>query len=163
MPSLSLMRRNEAAVNVFLITMLGAASHKECFHWIQRGIAVRIYKEPLSVITQTHTQPEFREILCENVYSCQMEDSIQICCGMGCPLTPSLMKSMYGVPVTIQSLHRWKAALPWASREAVALRSTCMLVAAARSLRFKPLEGSLQGGPTLNFLAKVWYIHFFCY
>lgn len=93
---------------------------------------------------------------------CQMEDSIQICCGMGCPLTPALMKSMlHGVPlIMIQSLHRWKAALPWASREAVALRSSCMLVAAAPSLRFKPLEGSQQGGPTLNFQAKVWFVHF---
>ena len=42
MRSLNLMRRNEAAVNVFRITMLGVASH--------RGTAVRTYNEPLYII-----------------------------------------------------------------------------------------------------------------
>lgn len=92
------------------------------------------------------------------VYSCQMEDSIRICCGMSCPLTQDLKKSMHGVLLMRQSLRRWKAALLWTSREVVALTlrsSRCLLVATSLSLRIKPQQGS----PTFNFLAKVSYIH----
>lgn len=52
------------------------------------------------------------------------------------------IKSLHGVPLMIQSLHRWKLALPWASREAMALRrSSCLLVPITLYLRIKPQQG----------------------
>lgn len=117
-----------------------------------------VYSLSLSV-THTHTHRHKFKAGKSNVKCLflQIEDSIQICCGVGCPLTRDLKKRMHGVLLMIQSLHRWKEALLWASREAMALRSNCLLVAAALSLRFKPLAGSQQRSPTFNFLAKVLY------
>ena len=66
----------------------------------------------------------------------QIKDSIQMLCG---------------VPLVIQSQHRGKVALPWASREAMDLRkSSCLLVATTLYLRIKPQAGSQQGRTSFN-------------
>ena len=168
MLSLNLMRRNEAAENVFLIIMRGVVSHKEYFQWIPRGCMVwtytatwcnqyflRTFHQSLPhALTHTHTIHSWKSnVTCLLL---QIEDSIQICCGMGCPLTRDLKKCMNGViTLMIQSLDKRKKALLWASREVMALRTSWLLVAAVCSLHLKPQVGSQQESPSFNFMAKV--------